>query len=92
VDGFLFDRSHNPVAGFVAMLVGVVVSVWLFSNQSKYVGVVPKAHPSFGDLTFEVGFLISAALYVALFRLQHSKQDEVLVVPATGTPPEDAPA
>lgn len=81
VDGFLFDRRHNPIAGFVAMAVGMVVSIWLFSNQTKYHGVVPKAHPSFGDLTFEVGFVISAVLYYVLFKLQHDKQDEVLVLP-----------
>jgi nucleobase:cation symporter-1, NCS1 family len=81
VGGFLFDRRHNPIAGFVAMAVGMVISIWLFSNQTKYVGIVPKAHPKFGDLTFEVGFVISAALYYALFRLEHDKQDEVLVLP-----------
>jgi len=41
VDGFLFDVRHNPVAGWVAMAVGIVVSVTLFSNESFYVGVVP---------------------------------------------------
>jgi NCS1 family nucleobase:cation symporter-1 len=81
VDGFLFDRRHNPIAGFVAMAVGMAVSIWLFSNQSKYVGVVPSAHPKFGDLTFEVGFVISAVLYAVLFKLQHDTQDAVLVLP-----------
>jgi NCS1 family nucleobase:cation symporter-1 len=86
VGGFLFDRRHNPIAGFVAMAVGMVISIWLFSNQTKYVGVVPKAHPKFGDLTFEVGFVISAVLYAVLFKLQHDKQDEVLVIPEARTP------
>jgi NCS1 family nucleobase:cation symporter-1 len=86
VGGFLFDRRHNPIAGFVAMAVGMVISIWLFSNQTKYVGVVPKAHPKFGDLTFEVGFVISAVLYAVLFTLQHDKQDEVLVIPEARTP------
>jgi NCS1 family nucleobase:cation symporter-1 len=87
VDGFLFDRRHNPVAGFIAMAVGMVVSIWLFSNQTKYVGVVPKAHPKFGDLTFEVGFVISAVLYFVLFKFQGSQRDEVLVLPeAQGSP------
>jgi NCS1 family nucleobase:cation symporter-1 len=87
VDGFLFDRRHNPIAGFVAMAVGMAVSIWLFSNQSKYVGVVPKAHPKFGDLTFEVGFVISAVLYAVLFTLQHDNRDAVLVLPDTETTP-----
>jgi NCS1 family nucleobase:cation symporter-1 len=63
------------------MAVGMAVSIWLFSNQSKYVGVVPSAHPKFGDLTFEVGFVISAVLYAVLFKLQHDTQDAVLVLP-----------
>jgi nucleobase:cation symporter-1, NCS1 family len=87
VDGFLFDRRHNPIAGFLAMAVGMAVSIWLFSNQSKYVGVVPKAHPKFGDLTFEVGFVISAVLYAVLFKLQHDRQDAVLVLPESQQTP-----
>ena len=72
VAGFLFDRRHNPWSGAVAMAVGMVVSIWLFSNQAKYVGLVPKHHPGFGDITFEVGFIVSAALYAAFFALQRS--------------------
>ncbi|HEX3805744.1 MAG TPA: cytosine permease [Gaiellaceae bacterium] len=56
-------------AGPIAMLVGMAVSIWLFSNQTKYVGPIPKHHPAVGDLTFEAGFLISAALYYVLYRL-----------------------
>ena len=47
------------------MLVGVVVSIWLFSNQTEYIGVVPKSAGSVGDLTFEVGFVITAVIYLA---------------------------
>jgi hypothetical protein len=42
----------------------VVVSIILFSNQTEYVGIVPKHVPSVGDLTFEAGFLITAAIYL----------------------------
>ena len=49
------------------MLVGIGVSIWLFANQTKYIGVVPKHHPAFGDITFEVGFVIAAVLYCVLF-------------------------
>jgi hypothetical protein len=63
------------------MLVGVVVSVWLFSNQVQYTGPLPKHFAWLGDLTFEAGFLITAALYFALFRLQNDRTDEVLVIP-----------
>lgn len=81
VSGYLFDRTHNPYAGWVSMLVGVVVSVWLFSNQVQYTGPLPKHFAWLGDLTFEAGFLITAALYFALFRLQNDRTDEVLVIP-----------
>ena len=73
VDGFLYDKAHNPWSGAVSMAVGMVVSIWLFSNQSEYVGPVPKHWPSFGDFTFEVGFLVAAALYVVLFQFQKDK-------------------
>ena len=39
-------------------------SIWLFSNQTKYVGVVPSHVPAVGDLTFEVGFVITAVIYL----------------------------
>jgi purine-cytosine permease-like protein len=60
----LFDQRHLNWAGPVAMLVGVVVSIILFSNQTEYVGIVPKHVPSAGDLTFEAGFLITAVIYL----------------------------
>ena len=47
--------------------VGIGISIWLFSNQSKYHGVVVKSHPGVGDLTFEVGFVIAAGLYYVLY-------------------------
>jgi NCS1 family nucleobase:cation symporter-1 len=81
VDGFLFDRRHNPWAGFVAMLVGGAVSIWLFSAQTEYVGPVAKAHPGVGDITFGVGFVLAAALYAVFFRMQRGPRSEALVVP-----------
>jgi NCS1 nucleoside transporter family len=81
VDGFGFDRSHNPFAGWIAMLAGIVVSIWLFSNQEDYTGPVPQHFPAFGDFTFEVGFALAAVLYFLLFRLQRDATDELLVVP-----------
>jgi len=68
VGDLLFDHRHRNWAGPVAMAVGMVVSIWLFSNQTEYVGWVPKHYPSVGDLTFEVGFVISALLYAILFQ------------------------
>jgi nucleobase:cation symporter-1, NCS1 family len=69
VDHLLYNRRHNPLAGFLAMLIGGGVAIWLFSNQNpgeglpSYVGWVPKHHPAFGDLTFEVGTILAALLY-----------------------------
>ena len=47
------------------MLAGIGLSIWLFSNQAEYAGVVPTHVPSVGDLTFEAGFLITAVIYLA---------------------------
>ena len=81
VDGFLFDRKHNPWAGAAAMLIGMVVSIWLFSNQTEYVGVIAKAHPGIGDITFEVGFLTSVVLYAVFYAISRDRRSEALVIP-----------
>jgi NCS1 family nucleobase:cation symporter-1 len=62
----LYDRRHRNWAGPIAMLAGMGVSIWLFSDQAKYVGPVPKHHPAVGDITFEVGFVVTAVVYAAL--------------------------
>jgi NCS1 family nucleobase:cation symporter-1 len=81
VSGFLFDRTHNPFAGWIAMLSGVVISVWLFSNQAKYTGWFPDHFSWLGDIAFEVGFIIAGAVYLVLFMLQPAPRDEVLDLP-----------
>src|SRR6516225_11318179 len=53
IERMLYDRKHTNWAGPVAMIVGMVISIWLFSNQTEYVGVVPSHYPSVGDITFE---------------------------------------
>jgi nucleobase:cation symporter-1, NCS1 family len=63
-EALLFDTKHANWAGPVAMLVGMGISIWLFSNQTEYLGVVPTHVPSVGDLTFEVGFVITAVVYL----------------------------
>ena len=68
--GFLLDdRSYVNVAGPIAMVVGIVVSIIFFSNQTEYVGIVPKRYPGVGDITFEVGFVLAAVLYLVLVKL-----------------------
>jgi nucleobase:cation symporter-1, NCS1 family len=82
VAGFLFDRRHNPWAGVAAMAISMGVSIWLFANQTDYVGVLPQHHPAFGDLTFEVGFVLAALLYSVFYRLQPTRTtEEALYVP-----------
>ncbi|MFF1304908.1 purine-cytosine permease family protein [Streptomyces sp. NPDC058307] len=65
----LTDRSFTNWPGLAALLIGIAVSVPLFSNQEDYVGYVPEHWPSFGDITPVVGFAVSALLYAALRRL-----------------------
>jgi NCS1 family nucleobase:cation symporter-1 len=62
------DPGYRNWAGPIAMLAGMAVSIWLFSNQTKYVGPIPTHYPSVGDVTFEAGFLISAVVYYVLYR------------------------
>jgi hypothetical protein len=65
------------------MAVGIVLSVWLFSNESSYTGLVPNAVPEVGDVTF----LVAGGLYAALFARERTRdgQDAVLATPGTVT-------
>ena len=65
-DAELYNRRRENWSGPVAMLVGIVISVFFFSAQAVYTGPVPKAVPQVGDLTFLVGFIVSALVYYAL--------------------------
>src|SRR3954453_18681660 len=85
VDGFLFDRKHTPYAGWVSMLVGMALSIWLFADQSLYTGLVPSKWPSFGDIAFFVGFLIAGVLYAVIHSIERSKEpQEAVLVPPEG--------
>ena len=64
IEHLLFNRKYTNWAGPVAMAVGTGVSIWLFSNQTKYVGLVPARAGAAGDLTFEVGFVLTAVIYL----------------------------
>jgi len=83
VDGFLFDRKHNPWAGFAAMGIATIVSILLFANQPpEFIGYLANHHPRLGDLTFEVGFVLAALLYWLFFTIQgESTREEALVIP-----------
>jgi NCS1 family nucleobase:cation symporter-1 len=76
IDAVLDDAAQQgstEYPGAIAMIVGIVASVWLFANQTDLVGIVPHHHPAWGDITFEVGFLISAGLYYLLYRLSATR-------------------
>jgi NCS1 family nucleobase:cation symporter-1 len=61
-------KYRNP-AGPIAFVIAVVASIWLFANQYGYfVGVIPAANASVGDLTAIVGFFLAAILYFILFK------------------------
>ena len=77
-EALLFNTKHTNWAGPVAMLVGMGLSIWLFSNQTEYIGVVPTHVPSVGDLTFEVGFVITAVVYLAWHAIARSGRGKAL--------------
>ena len=65
IERMLFDKKHTNWAGPVAMLVGMGVSIGFFANQyPRYVAPVPTHWPAVGDITFEVGFVLTAAIYL----------------------------
>jgi purine-cytosine permease-like protein len=63
----LFDRRHSNWHGVAAFLLGIATCV-PFMNQSLYVGIVASHYPQTGDLSFAVGFIVSAAAYWLLSR------------------------
>ena len=70
----LNDHFKNP-RGMVAMGLGMIISIWLFSNQTKYIGYVAHHHPAVGDITFLVGFLVSAGIYLGLTTLMPERNN-----------------
>jgi len=68
VQGLLFSAKEN-VAGPIAFVVSVALSIYLFADQVYYTGYFPKHHPGLGDIGFFVGFALSFVLYTVLRRL-----------------------
>jgi NCS1 family nucleobase:cation symporter-1 len=66
----LFKKGYENYAGPFAFVIGVGLSIWLFSNQQYYTGVIAKADPGIGDITFEAGFFISLIIYWILAPLE----------------------
>ena len=69
VDAHLYDEHYRNRAGPVAMLIGMVASILLFSNQELFVGFIARQVPEIGDITFLVGFVLAAGLYTLLRRV-----------------------
>jgi hypothetical protein len=63
------------------MLIGMAVSISLFSNQTEYVAPIPKHIPSVGDLTFEAGFVITVVIYLGWHAIARTRQP-ALTAPA----------
>ena len=74
---FLSDNAkYVNWPGFIAMLVGMVLSIWLFANQTLYTGLLVAPTEKFadgfvadygiGDLTPLVGFALAVVIYFAL--------------------------
>ncbi|MFB6720530.1 purine-cytosine permease family protein [Kribbella sp. NPDC056345] len=68
VAGFLYDRSYANWPGLLSFVVGLVGSVLLFSNQERFTGLITKAVPALGDITFFVGFLLAGGGYLLFCR------------------------
>jgi nucleobase:cation symporter-1, NCS1 family len=77
-EALLFSTRRTNWAGPVAMLIGMGISIWLFSNQTEYVGVVPTHAPSAGDLTFEAGFVITALVYLGWHAVARTGRENTL--------------
>ena len=77
-ESLLFATRRTNWAGPVAMLLGMGISIWLFSNQTEYVGLVPKHIGSAGDLTFEVGFVITAVVYLGWHAIARTGRETTL--------------
>ena len=69
-------KYRNP-AGIISLVVAGAVSIFLFSNQAIYSGVVVVATGGLasplGDLTPLVGFVLAGALYAVLFTVLKPK-------------------
>ena len=73
-ESMFYQSTYNRWQGVTAMAIGLVVSVYLFANDfGLYVGPIPTNNPNVGDITFIVGFLITAVLYY-VFNLGLRKQ------------------
>ena len=63
-ESLFFNTGYQRWQGFAAMAIGLIVSAGLFGNvYGVYVGPIPNSNPGIGDVTFFVGFVLTAVLY-----------------------------
>src|SRR5712692_1823215 len=63
-ESIFYDTHYQRWQGFAAMAIGLAVSVYLFGNvYGVWVGPIPTGNPGIGDITFFVGFALTAILY-----------------------------
>jgi NCS1 nucleoside transporter family len=67
VESEFYDTKHNNWQAPLAFVLGIVASV-PFWNQEIYIGAIAKAHPEWGDLSFLVGAVVSAVVYLVLYQ------------------------
>jgi len=60
-----YDTRYRPWQGLLAMVVGIVIS-FPFWNNPIYKAPLANAVPTLGDITFVVGFVVTAVVYFAL--------------------------
>jgi NCS1 family nucleobase:cation symporter-1 len=62
-----FDRHREHWQAPVAMLCGIAASVPFWDQGHPIpLGYIPKHYPQLGDLSFFVGFIVAAAVYLVL--------------------------
>ena len=63
-ESIFFSTKYQRWQGVAAMAIGLIVSVGLFGNVfGVYVAPIPNGNPGIGDITFIVGFVLTAVLY-----------------------------
>src|SRR5438094_8812725 len=67
-ESIFYDTKYRRWQGAAAMAIGLVVSVWLFSNSALYLGVVPKVSLEFYTRSFNSGFILTVFLLYTFIR------------------------
>lgn len=69
-----YDKTHKVSVGLVAWVLGFVASV-PFMSQQLYTGFVASAHPSLGDITPLIGFIVAGIVAYIGFTLKERNKE-----------------